>query len=254
MTSVTDRLEALDASAARLATLTQGMTPEQLESQSYPKKWSISDVLSHIGSGGVIMRRGVDAAVSGQTVEDGFNQTVWDEWNAKSSADRASAVLLADRALLDRLEAMSDEERASFKYSLGPFELDLANTIGLRLNEHVLHTWDIDVALDPTKTLPNDAADVVIDNLAMIIGWAGKSDGKGGEIVIKTTDPSRLLLLKVGERLALESADDSQPPAVEMPAEAFIRLVYGRLDPDHTPAGVEEGPELDRLRTLFPGF
>jgi hypothetical protein len=38
-----------------------------------------------------------------------------------------------------------------------------------------------------------------------------------------------------------------------MPSEAFVRLVYGRLDPDHTPVGVES-PELDSLRRLFPGF
>ncbi len=30
-------------------------------------------------------------------------------------------------------------------------------------------------------------------------------------------------------------------------------LVYGRLDPDHTPAGIE-GPVLDELRVMFPGF
>ena len=210
-------------------------------------------MLSHLGSGAVIMRRGVDAAVSGETVEDGFNQSVWDEWNAKSSSDRASAVLVADRALLDRLAALSDDERAAFKLPLGPFELDLASAVGLRLNEHVLHTWDIDVALDPTQTLPGDAADVVIDNLAMLIGWAGKSDGVEREMVIRTTSPARTLSLKVGERLSLEPADDSAAAAIEMPAEAFIRLVYGRLDPDHTPAGLG-GRELDQLRLMFPGF
>ncbi len=254
MTAVTDRLEALQASAARLATLTKGLTPDQLESQSYPKKWSISDVLSHIGSGAVIMRRGVDAAVSGQPVEDGFNQSVWDEWNAKSSADRATEVLVVDQALIDRLAGLSDAERAAFKFPLGPFELDLASAVGLRLNEHVLHTWDIDVAFDATKTLPDDASNVVIDNLAMIIGWAGKTDGAERDVVIRTSAPQRNLALKVGaERLALEAADDSASPAMEMPAESFIRLVYGRLDPDHTPAGVD-GPELDPLRKLFPGF
>lgn len=254
MTSVTDRLEALEASAARLATLTQSLTPEQLDSQSYPKKWSVSDVLSHIGSGAVIMRRGVDAAVSGQPVEDGFNQSVWDEWNAKSSADRAAEVLVVDQALLDRFAALSDDERAAFKFPLGPYEFDLAAAVGLRLNEHVLHTWDIDVVFDPTMTLPDGAAEVVIDNLAMIIGWAGKTDGTEREIVIKTTAPSRTFSLKGGaERLSLEPAGDGAAAAVEMPAEAFIRLVYGRLDPDHTPDGVES-PELDELRTMFPGF
>ena len=38
-----------------------------------------------------------------------------------------------------------------------------------------------------------------------------------------------------------------------LPAESMCRLVYGRLDPDHTPAGVDDGPVLARLRAVFPG-
>jgi hypothetical protein len=42
---------------------------------------------------------------------------------------------------------------------------------------------------------------------------------------------------------------------VRIPAEAMLRLAYGRLDPAHTPAAVEADPAvLDRLRTVFPGF
>jgi len=41
-----------------------------------------------------------------------------------------------------------------------------------------------------------------------------------------------------------------------MPAEALLRLVYGRLDPGHAPpAQVLSGRvELDLLRQTFPGF
>jgi hypothetical protein len=40
-----------------------------------------------------------------------------------------------------------------------------------------------------------------------------------------------------------------------MPAEALLRLSYGRLDAAHTPADVEADPaDLDRLRAVFPGF
>jgi hypothetical protein len=39
-----------------------------------------------------------------------------------------------------------------------------------------------------------------------------------------------------------------------MPAEAFIRLLYGRLDPAHTPPVESTGVDLDELRQLFPGF
>ena len=39
-----------------------------------------------------------------------------------------------------------------------------------------------------------------------------------------------------------------------MPAEAFVRLVYGRLDPAHTPPIKAHRADLDELRQLFPGF
>ena len=42
-------------------------------------------------------------------------------------------------------------------------------------------------------------------------------------------------------------------PELDLPSEAFIRLVYGRLDPEHTP-GTVVGAALDTLRRTFPGF
>jgi hypothetical protein len=39
-----------------------------------------------------------------------------------------------------------------------------------------------------------------------------------------------------------------------LPGEAFVRLIYGRLDADHTPAPIDaEGVDLDDLRAAFPG-
>ena len=145
-------LAALESSVARLASLVQGLPPEQLKDQSYASQWSIADVLSHLGAGAVIMRRGIDAAASGDAVEDGFNQLVWDEWNAKTPDAKASDALVADRALVDRLRATTDDERASFKFSLGPMVLAYDRFVTLRLSEHVLHTWDIEVALHPDAT------------------------------------------------------------------------------------------------------
>jgi hypothetical protein len=34
----------------------------------------------------------------------------------------------------------------------------------------------------------------------------------------------------------------------------LLRLVYGRLDADHTPEVITDGIDLDRLRAVFPGF
>jgi uncharacterized protein (TIGR03083 family) len=252
--SVTDRLAALEVSAKRLASMVNGLTLGQLNQQAYPSKWSISDVLSHLGSGAVIMRHGIDAAVSGNPLADGFNQSVWDEWNAKGAAERAAGLLAADRALLDRIASLTDAERDSFQFALGPFQVDLARFLGLRLNEHVLHSWDVDVALHPAALLPPDAVGLVIDNLEMLVGFAGKSDGHERVLTVHTTEPSRAFAVKVGpERLALTPAERSAPVDIELPSEAFVRLVYGRLDPDHSPPDIES-PELEQLRGLFPGF
>jgi hypothetical protein len=41
---------------------------------------------------------------------------------------------------------------------------------------------------------------------------------------------------------------------LELPAESFCRLVYGRLDADHSPAVPANGEVLDLLRRVFPGI
>ena len=152
------------------------------------------------------------------------------------------------------MASLTDAERDSFHYAFGPFQADLATFLGLRLNEHVLHSWDIDVAMHPTATLPPDAVAIVIDNLEMIAGFAGKSDGHERDLTVHTTEPSRAFTVKVDpERVALTVAEPAAPVDVELPSEAFVRLIYGRLDPDHSPPDIES-PELEQLRGLFPGL
>ena len=63
----------------------------------------------------------------------------------------------------------------------------------------------------------------------------------------------RDLALELGpEAVALTASEPETDPDLQLPAEAFIRLVYGRLDPDHTPA-VKGRDLLVSLRQAFPG-
>jgi hypothetical protein len=75
-------------------------------------------------------------------------------------------------------------------------------------------------------------------------------------ILVRTTDPERWMAIVPGEEPQVLQAEPGGQARLVIPAEAFLRLVYGRLDPDHTPAGVEAVPplELDDLRALFPGL
>ena len=253
----TARLGALSRSADRLSGVVGGLDPAALEAQSYDTEWSVAQVLSHLGSAGVIFRHGLDVALGAKDADEGFAQATWDEWNAKSPTAMAADCLAVDRALLDRLGSLTDSERATVKLPLGPVELDLAGMAGMRLNEHALHTWDVEVSFDPTVTVPADTVPLVVDNLALITSFVAQPTGTEHTVRIETSDPGRRFVLDIGlERASLtpaEGADAAGAADIELPAEALVRLVYGRLDPDHTPA-VTGAEHLDELRRVFPGF
>jgi len=251
-----EALSALRSSVDRLAALVRPLDESAITDQAYPSEWSVADVLSHLGSGAVIMLRSLDDALAGTAKPDGFNQGVWDAWNAKSPRAKVDESLAADSALTARLEAVGPEDRARFKSSLGPFELDWDAFVGLRLNEHLLHEWDVDVALDPAAALASDGTTVVVDNLELVGRFAAKASGDPRTITIGTTDPDRWFTMTIeADGAHLTSADGEEQPDLSLPAEAFIRLVYARLDPDHTPSTVSGEPAvLDQLRAVFPGF
>lgn len=250
-----DQLHALHSSAERLRAIVESLEPEQLTGPSYASEWTIADTLSHLGSGATIMRSTLDAAVSGTPVADGFNQSVWDEWNAKSPADQAAGVIAADHAFLERVGALSEEEQASVQFPFGPMTLGLAEALGMRLNEHALHTWDVEVVLDPDAVVPEQAAGIVLGSLPMIARFAAKDDGIARDLTIRTSDPTHELHLTTGDgSVSLTPVSDAGGrPIVDLPAESFVRLVYGRLDAEHTPAGID-ADAIAALRPLFPGF
>jgi uncharacterized protein (TIGR03083 family) len=247
-------LGALRASVDRLHALAVGLDDTQIVSQSYCDDWSIAQVLSHIGSGAVISRRSLQDVMAGTATPDDFNQSVWDEWNAKSPRAQADDALAADEALTQALEAVDESERAGLTFSLGPMSLGFDDMFGLRLNEHVFHTWDIAVMFDDAAGLPGDATALVVDNLSLIARFSGRPDGQDRTLAIRTTDPGRdVSLVLSADGVELEPGEPVQAPELELPAEALSRLVYGRLDPDHTPAFTGDAALLDTLRAIFPG-
>ena len=155
--------------------------------------------------------------------------------------------------MLDGLGSLADDERARFEFAIGPMTFDFAGFIGLRLNEHALHTWDIEVDLDPGAPVAPGSARLVIDNLQMITRFTGKPTGTEHTITVLTSEPRRDFRVVIGaDGVSLGPIEPVDEPDLEIPAEAFIRLVYGRLDPAHTPA--TRGPaNLGELRNVFPG-
>ncbi|MDT4962164.1 MAG: hypothetical protein QOF87_1811 [Pseudonocardiales bacterium] len=244
----------------RLASALTPLTEPQSNAPSYDDDWTIGQVASHLGSGAEVFELFLDAGVK-QTPAPGVEQfqPVWARWNAKSGPEQVADVLRADAAFADRLAALSPEEKEQWRLDMFGSEQTLAGVLQMRLGEHALHTWDIAVALDPAATVSDDAIALIIDRLPSLVERVGKPSPEPVRIRVTTTDPSREFLLDLtSDGARLEAADSVAAPGatgqLRLTGEAFVRLIYGRLDPDHTPGSVAaEGVELDTVRHAFPG-
>jgi uncharacterized protein (TIGR03083 family) len=246
-------VDALRSSVERLRRLTSPMSEAELTAGAYPAEWTVAQVLSHLGSGAVIMLRRFEDALAAQDTPDNFAPGVWSSWNAKRPVEQRDDALAADAALLVRIDAVPPDERNAFTSVMGPMTLGFAQFVGMRLNEHAFHTWDIEVVADPAATIPVPVAALVVDNLELVARFTGKPTRETATITVATTDPERDFAVEITPGgVALTPGAAAASPDLELPAEAFARLVYGRLDTEHTPSG-EHGPALDILRRLFPG-
>ncbi len=253
---MSDPLSVLHTSVATLADLVASLDDEDLTRRAYPAEWTVADTLSHLGSGAEITAGLVGFAREGVAAPDDFMSGIWDVWNAKSPRAQADDLLEADRALMEVLDSVDAAEAATLRLDLGE-GTDFGSFVGHRRDEHVVHTWDVAVVFDPTVPLAPDAVGQMIDSLGPAAQMSGKPVPDERTVIVHTFDPPRTLRLELGPDAVLlepESRPDRSLDELHLPGEALIRLVYGRLDADHTPDGVGGTADLDELRGLFTGF
>jgi hypothetical protein len=196
---------------------------------------SIADVLSHLGSGAVIHKRRLEDILRGADFPSRLLPT-------GMGASGGGAPWIATQRGAEPLSLV-----------MGPIREDFEGFVRLRLNEYVLHTWDIEATLIPAATLNSEAVESVIDRLELIARFTDKAEDVERPISVYTTDPERKVTLTLGpESVSLTPAPPSSDPALALPAEAFIRLIYGRLDAEHA-ASFKVRYALVRLRRVFPG-
>lgn len=245
-----------------LVSIVKPMTPEQVRAGSYCRDWTNAQVLSHLGSGAEIALMSLPGALGEGPLanRDDFPK-VWDVWNAKGPDEMAADGLESDERHVQRLEQLSDEELAAARMDVFGMQLDAAGIVRMRLGEHVVHTWDVAVTQDPGATVQADAVALLIDNVQYLAPRLGKPLAEPFRVRITTTGPHRDYLLTSGESISLMNwrpdgdATDAGVPQVTMPAEALLRLSYGRLDAEHTPSSVTgDADALDKVRQMFPGF
>jgi len=250
---MSDRLQVLRDSVEHLGAVASGIDSSNYTSPAYPSEWSIADTFSHLGSGAVIGERRFEDSLAERESDPAFNSSVWDEWNAKDPLAQVRDALTSDAAFLATLEAASEEQRENFHFTMGPMAFDFDGLVGLRLSEHALHTWDVEVVLDSGATVPSNAANTILDGIQFVVTRTGKPTGEAKNVTVRTLEPVRDFMLVLGAA-SIDIVETSHEGDVdlEIPAEAFVRLIYGRLDEEHTPASVTG--DVSILRTVFPGF
>ena len=249
-------ISALRHSHDRLQALVGPLDLAQLEQRSYASEWSIAQVLSHLGSGAEIFGLFLQAGLTGQEPPGRDNIVpIWNTWNAKDPQTQATDGLRADEATVERFESLDPEQKAGLRLHLFGMDMDITGLARMRVSEHAIHTWDVAVALDPSATVAPDAVGLLIDTVGQLAARSAKPDGKERRIRVSTSDPGRHFVLETDEAISLTESDGEDGwPELRLPSEAFVRLVYGRLGPHHTPPVEADGVDLDELRQLFPGF
>ncbi|GAA4604571.1 uncharacterized protein (TIGR03083 family) [Actinoplanes octamycinicus] len=262
MTSLAGRtIAALRSDHDTLAGLLPTLSPEQLTGPSAASEWTVADVLSHLGSGAEINLATVRAALGeSEKPGPGFNQSVWDRWNALAPQDQAAGWSRSDETLVAALEAVPAERHDDLRVDMGflPEPLPFASFTAMRLSEVLLHSWDVRAGIDPAATLPEASAALLAEHLSagigFMLGFIGKPESLRRPVVVEIAKtPYRLVL---DEKARLTTEDLPVTATFTGPLEAAVRLVYGRLSPRHTPPGVDAtgAVSLDDLRTTFPGF
>ncbi|TMR94998.1 maleylpyruvate isomerase family mycothiol-dependent enzyme [Nonomuraea basaltis] len=246
-----------------LAELVSKLSEDDLARPSGAAEWDISQVLSHLGSGAEIAQTTVQAALDGKPNPGGdFNVTVWDRWNAMTRRQRADGFLQASHTQTGLYESLDAGTRESLRIDVGfmPAPVDVATAARLRLSELTLHSWDVRVGFDEHATLPPDATNELLHQSPDLLEWIGKAellDGKHAVIQVTTSGPASVFALRLNARISADFDVPEKPDGtLTLPAEAWLRLVAGRLAPQHTPSGVVTtgAADIELLRRVFPGY
>ena len=256
-TSPAPWIGALGTPTTRCEAMVEPLDLGQLEQRSYASEWSIAQVLSHLGSQAEIFGLLLDASLSGEEPpgREVFGP-IWDTWNARSPQAQAADALQADQAPLERFESLDADQLAGLHLQLFGMDLDTAGLARMRLGEHAVHTWDVAVALDPAATVEPDAVGLLIDTLGQLVGQERQAGRETAQAAGDDHRPGAALHPRDrrGRDAHAGRRRRAGLPELRLPAEALIRLVYGRLDPAHTPPCHVSGVDLDELRPIFPGF
>jgi uncharacterized protein (TIGR03083 family) len=242
------------------------ISPAYWEGPTNCTEWTVRQVVSHLGSGAEIHLLTIQEQLDGAApVTPEVRQRIWSHFDSLAPDALYRDFRGRNLAYLSYLEGLPPDRRErTVKFFMG--ERPVAGYAVYRLFELSLHSWDIRVGLDPTvRLLPTSVAplwSVLAENVNRRAKAEAKTELNGtvwGIAVHGPVERQMALVVRDGT-VALTDAPPSPPAALlRLPAEAFIRLVSGRLPLEAAEAAGEVAIAGDRatvlrLNQLFAGF
>lgn len=245
-----------------LERLIDAIDEDGLRGPSACSRWSVGQVVAHLGSGAEIALAALRAGVAGSSepVADETMQRLWADYDALDGGAATTRSLAANAVLVEAFEALTAAQSAEVRvpFMMGP--VPVATFAAFRLSEHAVHTWDIEVIRDGEAELDVASSAIILDNVVTpLIGRLARPPGSAANgIDVRLVDLGRTMRLELGDPVALLDDTSTTPGdgSLTISTPEFVRLVYGRLDPQRTAdtLTVTGAASLDQLRQTFPGF
>lgn len=244
-----------------LMSLVRGLDATDLERASYATEWTIAQVLSHLGSGAEINLSNLRATLLGtEPIPRDKYPELWGRWDNLSPSEQAAEFERWHGALVASFED-AGTRLTDLMISTAMGTLSGPTVLGMRFREVTIHAWDVAVAVDDGAVIRGTAAGILADQTPEMMGRVADQSVAAAldleAVSIAGFDPDRSFVLSLKDAATLRSgADAFGTPVLRLPTEAFVRLVYGRLDDNHVNGTVVQKPDglLNRLRTVFTGF
>jgi uncharacterized protein (TIGR03083 family) len=257
--AVRDEFETLDRYLGALA-------PERWRGPTACSEWNLTKLVSHLGSGAVLLLRMVRSGLEGappQTPEE--RQQVWGHFDSLEPEPLYREFQQANVDVLTYLDQLPAEQREKRIPSfLG--EVPVAVLLRARLAELSLHSWDVRVTLDPTARLLFESVGPLVDQT---LGWMARRSnadarshlaGTVFELDLEGRNRRRVALVVNQDGLSVADPGQAAPKAtLWLTGEAFVRLASGRFPLEAAERNGELAVDGDRqtalqLNALFPGY
>lgn len=230
---------AVRGEAGAIAAHMRGQDAAAWEAPSWCEGWSARDVVSHLTEGSERFYFQTRAGLDGQAVPE-FSMEERNARRAKvrkmppaemlAELERRNVVFFAD------LEARDDAALGRPCVPLGPGRtLTGAQVAALRLNELLLHHWDLRAPAQPGTMLDAEGAALIADYVLGNAARLAKADalpGLDATFLCETSGPGGgpvTIACRNGQCEVTRGAAGQADVTLRLPLETLLRFVWGRV-------------------------